>query len=130
MKNNDNKKLFIVIGCLFIFIGFALLVGSVYVQTQYEKVDSTLTIHYGRKNRKTAYVEYYYNDVHYSDKGLNSFNGFTMKDGKTYTVYINPEKPDQPHAVSYTFAIVLIGFGALAVGCVRKVNSREKNIYQ
>ncbi|MDO5156982.1 MAG: hypothetical protein Q4D51_13570 [Eubacteriales bacterium] len=123
MKNNDNKKLFIVIGCLFILVGLALLVGSVYVQTQYEKVDSTLTIHYGRKNRKTAYVEYYYNDVHYTDKGLSSFNGFTMKDGETYTVYINPEKPDQPHTVSYMFAIILIGFSTFVLLCVSKVKS-------
>ena len=49
-----------------------------------------------------------------------------MKDGKNYTVYINPEKPDQPVTVSYALDVVFVGMGVFAM--VVAIKGKNKRI--
>ena len=121
-----KKNLFIWAGALFIIIG--LLLGSldIYKQLNYEKVDAVLSIKYtgAKGTRKEASVSYDYNGVTFENKGLSSYNGFTMKNGGNYTVYIDPDKPDKPKTVSYVLEIVAVSCGIASV--IIGIRNRKK----
>lgn len=60
-------------------------------------------------------MTYTYNGKIYSDVHINTYNGFTMKDGKNITIYIDPNKPEKPKTTDFlwTFICCLIGAASL-----------------
>lgn len=111
-------------GILLICVGILLIGLSVFYLTTYDKVEGELYItKKGRNNNIRVYVSYEYDGKLYEDIGLSSRNLFTMKDGKEYTVYINPDKPERPKCVDFTFGILPIIFGIASL----KVDSMDKS---
>lgn len=97
-----EDKIFTRAGILFLLVGLVLIGFSIFYMAAYDKVEGELYVcKTGRNNRWQAYVTYEYKDVFYEDIGLSSYNGFTMKNGKNCTIYINPEKPEWPKVTNF-----------------------------
>lgn len=123
MEEKNKKSAFWWVGVLFICVGIFLIGLSVFYLTTYDKVEGELYItKKGRNNNIRVYVTYEYDGKLYEDIGLSSRNLFTMKDGKKYTVYINPKKPEWPKCVDFTFGILPIVFGIISL----KVEAMDK----
>ncbi len=120
----DNKKsAFWWGGVLLLCVGIWLIGLSVFYLVTYDKVEGELYItKKGYDNEIRVYVTYEYEGKLYEDIGLSSRNLFTMKDGKKYTVYINPDKPEWPKCVDFTFGILSIVFGIVLL----KVDAMDK----
>lgn len=110
-----KKSVFLIAGVLFIVLGLGMCGISAYDQSTKESVTATVAIREGRKNSKYAHVTYEYNGVLYQDKGIGSYNAFTMKGGKEMTVYIDPLKPDQPQTTNWGIGVIFALFGGVAV---------------
>lgn len=126
MYKGDNKLIAIIICSMFIIVGGLLLFKDIHASRNYVKTESVITLYRTVKNEKKAKVTYEYDGKKYEDKTIDSYNGFTMKDGKNYTVYINPEKPDQPVTVSYALDVVFVGMGVFAM--VVAIKGKNKRI--
>lgn len=123
MEEKNKKSAFWWVGVLFICVGIFLIGLSVFYLTTYDKVEGELYItKKGRNNNIRVYVTYEYDGKLYEDIGLSSRNLFTMKDGEKYTVYINPDKPEWPKCVEFTFGILPIVFGMISL----KVDAMDK----
>lgn len=110
-----KKHVFLIAGIVFVLFGLFLAGMSAYDYSTKEKITATVSIKHGPRNNRYAAVSYEYNGVSYTDKGLSSFNAFTMKDGKDMTVLINPLQPDQPTTTNWGLGICFMAFGGLAV---------------
>ncbi len=120
----EKKSAFWWAGILLICIGIYLIGLSVFYLATYDKVEGELYItKKGRDNNIRVCVTYEYDGRLYEKKGLSSRNLFTMKDGKKYTVYINPDKPEWPKCVDFTFGILPIVFGIISL----KVDAMDKH---
>ena len=116
MKRIGTKKRnFLIVGIALILIALGLGALDLYHVTQYEKVEAQLVVVRKNSSGKKAHVSYEYQGVKYEDKALSSYNAFTMKNGKTYTVLIDPKNPDTPHATSFTLEILFFAFGVISV---------------
>lgn len=119
MPNKDKKdssRAFIWGGILFVVVGLVLIGFSVFYITTYDRVEGIIDVQKrGAHNRKVAYITYEYEDEHYEDIGLSSFNAFTMKDGKECVVYINSEKPDEPKTTYFGISIFTILMGIFLI---------------
>ena len=97
MEEKKKKSAFWWTGVGFLCLGVILIGLSVFYLTVCDKVEGMLYItKKGPNNRTQVYVTYEYDGKLYEDIGLSSRNLFTMKDGKKYSVYINPKKPEYP----------------------------------
>lgn len=122
MKEN-KKSAFWWVGILLLCVGIWLIGLNVFYLVAYDKVEGELYItKKGYHNEIHVYVTYEYDGKLYEDRGLSSRNLFTMKDGKKYTVYINPDKPEWPKCVDFTFGILSIVFGIVCI----KVDAMDK----
>lgn len=121
MKNaNSGKSFAIIVVGIFLLVGLLLLAYDIYVKATYEPVDAKITIHRSHENDVTASVSYKYNGEEYTDVALSSYNGFTMKDGRGYTVYVNPNNPEHVRATSFALDVFLIAFSGAALFIVLK----------
>lgn len=119
-----HDKIFTGAGIIVMLIGLILVGFSIFYMATYDKVEGVLDVRkIGRNNRTQAYVTYEYKDVLYEDVGLSSYNAFTMKDGKSCTIYINPEKSEWPKVTNYGFGIILVLFGVATMKVGRKVST-------
>ena len=117
-----QDKIFMGAGIVVVLIGLVLVGFSIFYMATYDEAEGVLDVRKtGRNNRTQAYVTYEYKDVLYEDVGLSSYNAFTMKDGKSCTIYINPEKPEWSKVTSYGFGIFLVLFGIATVKIVKMV---------
>ncbi|MBE5932884.1 MAG: hypothetical protein E7263_05615 [Lachnospiraceae bacterium] len=125
----DNKKSAFWWGGIFLLgVGIWLIGLSVFYLVAYDKVEGELYItKKGYDNEIHVYVTYEYDGKLYEDIGLSSRNLFTMKDGKKYTVYINPDKPEWPKCVDFTFGIlsIVFGIGLLKVDAMDKPKNKK-----
>ena len=116
-----TSKMFFGVGLVFCLLG--LLGGGidVYRMVKFDKVEADVHVTHGTHSGYKAHVGYDYGGTRYEDKILNSYNAFTMKDGKTISVYIDPDKPNDPHVTSFALEVAFAGFGGLAIwgGTVR-----------
>ena len=109
----------IAISCLslaFVLIGIIIIGVSIHHMVFYDKVETQLEVRTywdGEDDCRDACVTYEYNGRVYEDVALGSFNAFTMKDGESYTVYINPEKPERPATTNYALGILFVVMGGL-----------------
>lgn len=110
-----KKNVFLIAGIVFVLFGLFLTGLSAYDLSTKEKVTAKVSVKHGHKNSRYAAVSYDYNGVAYTDKGLSSFNAFTMKDGKDMTILIDPEKPDEPTTTNWGLGVVFVLFGGVAV---------------
>ena len=117
MKKN---KVIIAVGVL-LFV-FAIILGALdlYRMTSYEHVDSMLRISYRKGAGKKAHVSYEYQGVKYEDKVLSAYNAFTMKDGKSYTVLIDPDVPENPYTTSFALDLMILAGGVASIYAGRK----------
>lgn len=132
-KNSQGKKLNIAsfLCLIFVLIGVIMIGVSVHHMVAYDKVECQLAVRTawdGEGNNRKAYVTYEYDGVIYKDVALGSFNAFTMKDGKSYMVYINPEKPEWPTTTNYALGILFVIAGG--IGFKIFWQSEEKNRYK
>lgn len=120
MKDNDRWVLYAVL--LVLLIGLSLGGLDIYSLTHYDKVESMLTVRDGNKpGKKNAYASYEYMGTRYEDKYLDRYDAFTMKNGKSYVVLINPASPEKPHTTSFALEVLFIVIGAAGVyGCIKK----------
>lgn len=128
--NREKRKEFAIIVGIFFLIGCILLGKDIYSINKYEKVEAVVSIFYAKRKGKAdkrAKVTYEYEGREYADIVLDSYNGFTMKDGKECSIYINPEYPDTPVVPSYAFDIILIAFGGLGFFAVMYDKNKGKH---
>lgn len=120
-NNNNQDKIFTSAAIFFAAVGLFLIGLSIFYIVSYDKVEGEINIvRYGTNNGKHAHITYEYEGELYEDKGLSSYNGFTMKDGETYTVYVNPDKPESPKVTSFTMGILSLGLGIWVLRIVSK----------
>ena len=112
-----EKKIFKWTGVIVTLIGIFLIALSIFYIAAYDKVKGELYVT-KRNGRQTAYITYEYDSMTYEDKALSSYNAFTMKNGKTCTVYISSDSPDEPKATNFGLGVffVLIGIFTLKAG--------------
>lgn len=116
MKRIGTKeRSFLIVGIAFILIALVLGGLDVYHSTHFEKVEAQLFVVHNQSSGKRAHVHYEYKGVKYEDKALSSYNAFTMKNGKAYTVLIDPKKPDVPHTTSFALDIMFLVIGVVCV---------------
>lgn len=128
INNNENKKkYFIIVGIIFIIVGIGFLIRDINVQKNYTKVTSELTLEIYRNGKKKAYVTYSFDGEYYPKKGLDSYNSFTMHNGGDYTIYIDPNKPEKPHTISYGFDLMFALVGAFSIFAVTKSDIKKRN---
>lgn len=114
MNENEKKKAFGLVGLIFILIGSGLIIYSFFCIATYDKCEGELYV--TKKNGKQiAYITYEYDGRIYENIALPYYNAFTMKDGKTCTVYISSDSPDKPKTTIWGLGVftVLIGMFAL-----------------
>ncbi|MCR4598420.1 MAG: hypothetical protein K5678_05240 [Acetatifactor sp.] len=115
-KNIGKEKVLLIVGILLVLAALGIAGLDIYHVTQLEHVESTLkVIRKSSNSGKHAYVTYDYQGTTYYDKVLSSYNAFTMKNGKSYTVLIDASKPDQPHTTSFVLDIMMLAFGVICV---------------
>ncbi|MBQ8825724.1 MAG: hypothetical protein IJ007_01375 [Oscillospiraceae bacterium] len=117
MMKVKEKKIFKWTGVMFTLIGIVLIALSIFYIAAYDKVEGELYVT-KKKSGKKAYITYEYDSITYEDKALSSYNAFTMKNGKTCTVYISSDSPDEPKATNFGLGVftVLSGIFALKAG--------------
>lgn len=131
MENSKKDgKLFLGIGILLLVIGIGLGAWDVYCLTQFERVESQLIVRRSSRKGKKAHVSYEYQGQKYENKVLSSYNAFTMKSGKAYTVLIDPEHPDRPHATTFALDTFFVIFGIITIyaeiGSRKRVRNEDK----
>lgn len=116
MNSTPNKNMiFVSVGILLLLIGLGLGGMDVYRLTNYDRVESMLTVTYRQHSGKKAHVSYEYQGTRYEDKVLSSYNAFTMKDGKAYDLLINPASPEHPQTTSFALDVLFLVMGGVAV---------------
>lgn len=124
---NEKKNadvIFVRVGILFAVIGLILIGLSVFYMVSYDKVEGSLYV--SSNKRKHADITYEYDGKWYEDIGLSSYN-FRMRNGKEYTVYINPDKPESPKCTNFSMGILclLMGVWSIKVGTPVRKNKEE-----
>ncbi len=111
MNDKEKKKAFGLVGLIFILIGVGLIIHSFFCTVIYDKCEGELYVTTKSRNQ-IAYITYEYDGRIYENIALPYYNAFTMKDGKTCTVYISSDSPDKPKTTSFGLAVfvVLAGF--------------------
>lgn len=105
---DDEKKknrAFKAAGVFFTLVGIFLIALSIFYVAVYDKVEGEIYVT-KRSDGKRASITYEYDGITYEDKGLSSYNAFTMKNGKTCTVYVSPDNPDKPKATNFGMGII------------------------
>lgn len=118
--NLGEKKIILITGILFVLIALGLGGLDVYRLTHFDRVESMLTIKQRYKAGKKAHVTYEYQGEYYEDKILSSYNAFTMKNGKNYTVLIDPAMPDNPYATSFALEVMFLILGIILIIAVKR----------
>ena len=108
----NTKGVFLIVGLLLILLSAVLFGFDIYHAVRYEHAEAALNVVHTPKKGKKAHVSYEFQGKHYEDKVLSSYNGFVMKDGQSYTILIDPEKPDEPHTTSFFLDAMFLAAGA------------------
>ena len=120
-KGTNKNRILLIIGILFLLTSIAFFCKDIYMVTQFEYVESTMTVIHKPKKGYHAYVSYEYHGAQYEDKALSYYNGFVMKNGKKYTILINPAKPETPYTTAFSFDILFLITGILCLyGSLKK----------
>ena len=101
VKKPNKKRAFLIIGIILVLISMILFGKDVYHVINFDHIESTLKVTRKPKRGYKAYASYEYKGKQYEDEVLSSYNGIVMKDGKSFTILIDPEKPDQPQTTSF-----------------------------
>ena len=114
MNENEKKKAFGLVGLIFILIGSGLIIYSFFCIAIYDKCEGELYVTTKGRNQ-IAYITYEYDGRIYENIAVPYYNAFTMKNGKTCTVYISSDSPDKPKTTIWGLGVftVLIGMFAL-----------------
>lgn len=117
--NKNNDKIWLIIGIILIGVGALFAAFSIITISKYDKAEALISIEThqrssGKKN-KQAYLTYTYNGKIYSDVHINTYNGFTMKDGKNITIYIDPNKPENPKTTDFLWTVICCLIGAASL---------------
>ena len=114
-KKVNKGNIFLITGVILLLVSVALLGKDIYYLTHFEHVETTLNvIHYPDRGYK-AYASYEYQGQRYEEKALSFYNAFVMKDDKTFTVLIDPAKPDSPKSTTFSIDACLMFFGIISV---------------
>ncbi len=100
-KKSNKKSVFSIIGIILVLLALVLIGKDAYHVINYEHVESTLKVVRKPQRGYKAYASYEYKGKKYEDIVLSSYNGVIMKDGKSFTLLIDPANPDQPQTTSF-----------------------------
>ena len=126
-KEEKAKKMGLKVGIIMLLISLLFMVIDIYQIINLDRVEATLTVTRKYKGY-VAYATYEYLGVRYEEKCIKSCGGifttcntFVMKDGKSFTVLIDPAKPDIPQATNFGMEIFVITLGiAFVIGFVKE----------
>ena len=114
-----DAKIFLAVGLFFMLAGVIMGVVDIWRVINYDRVDATLYKVYldnGNENQRRAIIAGYEYDGEESGGSVLGGGGpLMMKDGKSYTVLIDPDKPEEVFYPSYLLEIISIGCGGFAV---------------
>ena len=118
VKKTNSKRVILIIGIILVLIAAVLVGKDIYHVIHFDHVESTLKVTRKPKRGYKAYASYEYQGRQYEDKVLSSYNGVVMKDGKSFTILIDPENPDQPQTTSFFLdaLFMLSGVACVIVG--------------
>lgn len=131
VNKGKNKNVVSYMCLIFVLIGVIMIGVSVHHMVAYDKVECQLAVRTswdGEGNNRKAYVTYEYEGVIYKDVALGSFNAFTMKDGKPYTLFINPENPEWPTTTNYALGILFVVVGGICFKVFWQPKNRSKEV--
>ena len=112
-KNGVKGAFIAAIFCFILSIG--IFCGDMYIRKNYAETPAVIVrIHHGSGtgNGTHAIVRYTYNGENY-ESALNTYNAFTMKEGKKLNVYINPKRPDLPSGTSRAMSVFAAAIGMI-----------------
>ncbi len=114
-----DAKIFVAVGLFFMLAGVIMGVVDIWRVINYDRVDAILYNFYldnGNEDpRKAVIAEYEYAGEEYGGIVLGGGGPLMLKDGKSYTVLIDPDKPEEVFYPSYLLEIISIGCGGFAV---------------
>ena len=114
-----DVKIFAAVGAFFVIAGLIMGIGDIWRVINYDRVDATLYKVYldnGNENQRRAIIAgYEYDGEEYGGIVLGGSGPLFMKDGKAYTVLIDPDNPEEVFYPSYLLEIICISFGGYAV---------------
>ncbi len=114
-----DAKIFLTVGLFFKLAGVIMGVVDIWRVINYDRVDATLYKVYldnGNENQRRAIIAgYEYGGEEYGGIVLGGGGPLMMKDGKAYTVLIDPDDPEEVFYPSYLLEIISIGCGGFAV---------------
>ncbi len=110
MNEKEKKKAFGLVGLIFILIGTVLIIQSVFCIATYDKCEGELYVT-KKSGKQIAYITYEYDGRLYENIALSYHNAFTMKNGKTCTVYISSDSPDKPKTTTFGLAVFVVMTG-------------------
>lgn len=127
VKKSNKKRVFLFIGIILVLISMILFGKDIYHVIHFDHIESTLKVTHKPQKGYKAYASYEYQGKQYEDKVLSSYNGFVMKNGKSYTILIDPEKPDQPQTTSFSLdTLFLISGVACVIAGLKDIQRKEK----
>ena len=114
-----DAKIFLAVGLFFMLAGVIMGVVDIWRVINYDRLDATLYKVYldnGNENQRRAIIAgYEYDGEEYGGIVLGGGGPLIMKDGKAYTVLIDPDNPEEVFYPSYLLEIISIGCGGFAV---------------
>ncbi|HBZ53430.1 MAG TPA: hypothetical protein DEO82_06620 [Eubacterium sp.] len=122
VKKSDKNRTVLIVGIVLILVATVLFGFDVYKSVKLEHVESSMKVIHKPKKGKKAYVTYDYQGERYEDKVLSYYNAFVMKNGKKFTVLIDPAKPDEPKTTNYAIDVLVMFFGVVCVVATVKNN--------
>ena len=130
-SKKKQNALLILFGIIVLLVGLFATGMDIYQMSNYERVESTLVVKQKYRKGYTAYASYEYNGVEYEDKGLSYYNAFFMKDGKKFTVLINPGKPEKPCTTSFALNMLAVILGGASIyGVIVKARNESRGLMQ
>ena len=129
MNKKNTDVIFFRVGILFAVIGLVFIGLSVFYMISYDKVEGSLYV--SSNKRKHADITYEYDGKLYENIGLSSYN-FRMRNGKVYTVYINPDKPEIPKCTNFAMGTLCLMMGGwlIKVGTPVRKSKKEEILWR
>ena len=127
IQSNAMIYIFIIIGVVFLFIGFSTKNKGEEIKATISNIDIVDRVG-DEDDSKTVYVDYTYKGNKYKNIAL-SYSDFTMKEGKEINIYVDPNEPTKIYGwkTSLLFGAFFTGFGVFVLILIKR---KEASTYR
>ncbi len=131
VKNATSAKLILIlIGIITIIVGGFIAYRNFNAMNNYDQVTASIIvkrdINISRNDNHDVYVTYTYGDITYENVKLGSYDSTKMTNGRTITLYVNPDSPYDPYYLDWTMVPIVLVAGALVLVWGITIKSKDE----